>query len=225
MDFTINPVELLGYIASLLVFLTFCMKTLVWLRVIAIASNVVFIAYGIGASLYPILILHVVLLPLNLFRLWQHVDLIDRVKMAAREDATAEALLPFMQSLNVEADQLLFERGDPADRLYYVVDGSISIAGVENALGPGDIFGEIGLFSKEATRTATARADVDSTLCTIERETVLRLYVEHPLFGLAITRLIVGRLVDNQKTLRAQLAQAAKGNETDGGVTTLGFGP
>ena len=40
------------------------------LRAIAIASNVAFIAYGLGRELYPLL-LHAVLLPLNVVRLLQ----------------------------------------------------------------------------------------------------------------------------------------------------------
>jgi hypothetical protein len=51
-------IELAGYIASALAFLTFYMQTMIPLRVIAIASNVAFIVYGLGGRLYPILILH-----------------------------------------------------------------------------------------------------------------------------------------------------------------------
>ncbi len=61
-------VEAAGYLASLLVFITFCMKTMVPLRIAAILSNVAFIAYAFYDVLYPILILHSFLLPLNVVR-------------------------------------------------------------------------------------------------------------------------------------------------------------
>ena len=54
-----------GYCAATLVFLTFATKTMVPLRIIGIASNVAFIAYGYLQPAVPILILHAILLPLN----------------------------------------------------------------------------------------------------------------------------------------------------------------
>jgi CRP/FNR family transcriptional regulator, cyclic AMP receptor protein len=61
--------EIFGYIASALVFATFYMRTMVPLRVVAIASNVAFIIYATIDGLTPIFLLHVALLPLNVLRL------------------------------------------------------------------------------------------------------------------------------------------------------------
>ena len=59
----------IGYVASALVLATFGMKDMVNLRIVAICSNIAFISYGIALNLLPILILHVMLLPLNGWRL------------------------------------------------------------------------------------------------------------------------------------------------------------
>ena len=61
--------EGLGYLASLLVFSTFYMKTMLPLRGVAIASNIAFMAYGLTGGIYPVFVLHVILLPLNCVRL------------------------------------------------------------------------------------------------------------------------------------------------------------
>jgi hypothetical protein len=45
------------------------MKDMVNLRIVAICSNIDFITYAIALNLVPILILHVILLPLNGWRL------------------------------------------------------------------------------------------------------------------------------------------------------------
>src|SRR5688500_17938870 len=58
-------VEAAGYLASALVLATFCMKTMIPLRSAAVVSNVAFIVYGFYDEVYPVLILHAVLLPLN----------------------------------------------------------------------------------------------------------------------------------------------------------------
>jgi hypothetical protein len=63
--------ELLGYVASALVLTTFWMRRMVMLRAVAIASNVAFIAYGFLAGIMPVLLLHALLLPLNLYRVVQ----------------------------------------------------------------------------------------------------------------------------------------------------------
>jgi len=64
-----NAIEAIGYLASALVLATFCMRGMVALRCMAIASNLAFIAYGVLADLGPVLVLHLLLLPVNVLRL------------------------------------------------------------------------------------------------------------------------------------------------------------
>src|SRR5262245_56334429 len=73
----------LGYLASVLVLLTFCMSTMLSLRAAAIASNLAFIAYGVSADIYPVLILHIILLPVNAVLLVQMITLLRKAKLAA----------------------------------------------------------------------------------------------------------------------------------------------
>src|SRR5918996_1619433 len=93
-----------GWFASALVFATFFMKTMVPLRLVAIASNVAFttyallgLTYGVFGRLYPILVLHVCLLPLNVMRLRQLRGLVRAVRTTSDEGAL-EALIPYMKT-------------------------------------------------------------------------------------------------------------------------------
>jgi hypothetical protein len=61
--------DLVGYVASMMVLLAFMTKEMRLLRVLAILSNIAFIAYGILDWLPPVLCLHVLLLPVNALRL------------------------------------------------------------------------------------------------------------------------------------------------------------
>ena len=63
--------NLLGTAACLLVLCTFSMASMRRLRMVAIASNLTFIGYAWSLGLWPILLLHSILLPLNLARLVQ----------------------------------------------------------------------------------------------------------------------------------------------------------
>ncbi len=60
-----------GYLASALVLTTFCMASMRPLRLTAVASNLAFIFYAAVADIRPVLILHSILLPVNIFRLVQ----------------------------------------------------------------------------------------------------------------------------------------------------------
>jgi hypothetical protein len=64
-------VDGIGFVAASLVFATFYMRSMIALRWVAIASNFAFIAYGYFENLPPVLLLHVLLLPINVCRLAQ----------------------------------------------------------------------------------------------------------------------------------------------------------
>jgi hypothetical protein len=64
-------VDGLGFCASLAVLASFCMTTIGSLRMFALASNVLFSMYGLLAHIYPVVFLHMILLPINLLKLWR----------------------------------------------------------------------------------------------------------------------------------------------------------
>ena len=66
-----NAWNAVGFLAAGLVITAFCMKDILHLRIVAVASNVAFLAYGVAFGLTPVRLLHFVLLPINLVRLWQ----------------------------------------------------------------------------------------------------------------------------------------------------------
>lgn len=69
-----GPCEAAGYVASGLVVMAFCMKDVMYLRMVALASNVAFLIYGLGLGLVPVWVLHAILLPVNVCRLWQELS-------------------------------------------------------------------------------------------------------------------------------------------------------
>jgi len=65
------PAEAWGWLASACVLLAFLMRRMRPLRLAAIASNLAFLVYAAEFALMPVLLLHAVLLPGNLWRLWE----------------------------------------------------------------------------------------------------------------------------------------------------------
>jgi hypothetical protein len=62
--------NMLGYAASCAVLASFLMRTMVPLRLVAILSNVLFAAFGYVQNIHPVFLLHMVLLPINAWRLF-----------------------------------------------------------------------------------------------------------------------------------------------------------
>ena len=65
----LSLIDTMGFVASGLTLATFAQRSMLPMRVIAIAANICFIAYGAGGAYLPVFLLHVVLLPLNVLRL------------------------------------------------------------------------------------------------------------------------------------------------------------
>jgi len=61
--------NLLGYAASCAVLATFLMRSMIPLRLVAIFSNILFVAFGYIQNIHPVLFLHLALLPINMWRL------------------------------------------------------------------------------------------------------------------------------------------------------------
>ena len=64
----------IGFLASALVLAAFFMRQMIPLRILALCSNVAFLAYGLRFGLAPVWALHAVLLPMNGCRLAQEVQ-------------------------------------------------------------------------------------------------------------------------------------------------------
>lgn len=192
-----------AWVASLLVFSTFFMKTMIPLRVVAIASNVAFmsyalvgLAYGVFGRLYPILVLHACLLPLNVIRLRQVRGLLGAVRSASDDDAL-QALVPYMKTESHAVGEVVFRRGDRADKLYMIQQGRVFFPEIGKQVTAGSVFGEVGLLAAPGTRSLTAVCQDDCQLSTITKEKALELYYQNPTFGMFLLRLLSGYALDH----------------------------
>jgi CRP-like cAMP-binding protein len=226
--------EFAGYVASILVFITFYMKTMVPLRIVGICSNVAFITYALLDGLVPILILHSALLPLNFFRLHQILKLGREAREAARGELSVEALLPFMTRRWVKAGEVLFRKGEPSNEMFYIRSGVIRLPEVDKMIGDGEIIGEISMFSPSKQRTTTALCETDGELLRLSDGDVIRLYYQNPRFGFHVVRLITRRLIENYAavetamsgpvSLEARPREAASANPSPGRPPPTGSG-
>lgn len=188
-----NIVDLLGWLAGALVLTAFCLKTMLPLRCVAIASNVAFIAYGLATSALPIAVLHFALLPMNMLRLWEMRALADKVKSACTESPCLAALVPHGQIRQVSAGTVLFREGDSAKAVYLILEGHVSIVGRNGAVGPGGLLGERGILSQGRRHLEGALCDSDVSLASISEDKFWEVFYCNPEFAAQLVRLIVSR--------------------------------
>ncbi|MGH6920722.1 MAG: Crp/Fnr family transcriptional regulator, partial [Geminicoccaceae bacterium] len=179
-----------GFLAALLTFVTFYMKTMVPLRVVGILSNLAFLTYAMIEDLIPIMILHGALLPLNLFRLHEILKLVREIRQASTGELALDALLPFMTRRRFRPGETLFRKGEVSRAMFYIREGVIRLDEIGKRIGAGDMIGEISMFSPSRERTVTAVCETGGELLKRSDDQVLRLYHQNPKFGFHIVRLI-----------------------------------
>ena len=96
--------------------------------------------------------------------------------------ARLEAALGHVRPVEVVAGQVIVEQGEPADRFYIIESGAFTVSQMNDAggsvvlraLGPDEVFGEIGLLNR-SVRTATVTADAPGRLLEMDGDDFLQL--------------------------------------------------
>jgi CRP/FNR family cyclic AMP-dependent transcriptional regulator len=195
-----TAVEILGYIALALLLISAAMRTITTLRIFAIAANLAIIAYGVLAARYEVAGVGAAILILNVWRLWEMRRLVAATRGATAAGSapiSMDWLLPYMRPMALPADAVIFRKGDIADAMYFVSHGKVRIDEFDIELGEGTLFGEIGLFSDQKIRTATAKTVGDASLLVVSAERVQELFYQNPEFGFFLVGLITRRLAED----------------------------
>jgi CRP/FNR family cyclic AMP-dependent transcriptional regulator len=190
-------IAVLGYIASASVLATFCMSTMIPLRMMGIVSNILFSSFGALAHIYPIMILHLILLPVNTIRLVQIRRLIRGMTNAQSGDLSIESLLPFMSERTYRAGHVLIRQGDRADRIYYLTNGEVEVKEIGKTIGPGNVIGEIGVFARDQKRMATVQCISDCNVLELTEAKAKEIYYQNPTFAYAVLQVVISRLMED----------------------------
>jgi len=134
------------------------------------------------------------------------VERLDQVRNMELDDAEQGAslrdwLLPHMSHESHRKGEVLFRKGDPARALYFIQQGTVALPEIRKEMMEGALFGEIGIFVPEQTRTCTARCETDAQLFCLTAERAKRLFFENPQFAYHVMQLISKRLRDDQTRL------------------------
>jgi CRP/FNR family cyclic AMP-dependent transcriptional regulator len=202
-------IEAFGYAGALLTLGTFAMTKMIPLRIIGIGANFAFISYGALAPIYPVLVLHTILLPLNSLRLYQMLQLIRKVREASQGDLNFEWLKPFMNKRTCKAGETIFRKGDLSSALFYTVSGRYRLREIEKEVPPGEVIGDLGLIAPDNKRTLTLECIEGGEILTISYSSVKQLYFQNPKFGFYFLQLSSRRLFQDIARLEQRLTSSA----------------
>lgn len=112
------------------------------------------------------------------------------------ETATINIFKNAETTQNYAAGDVIFDAGDPADRFYVVREGTVTLAAdgrVLEEVGPGGIFGELGLL-EHVPRSATAVAATDCNVVALDERGFIFHVSQTPFFALTVMRVLAERL-------------------------------
>lgn len=132
--------------------------------------------------------------------------LVDAVAYYSGPTFDFTSFMPYLTRRELAAGEVLIRKGDVADDLYFLVKGQMT-ARAEGEVGAavrletlraGGIVGELG-FYRGGLRSATVRADVDSTVLVFTERMLARLTAEDPALAAQLhmqaARLVAGRVL------------------------------
>ena len=203
-------VDIVGFAAAAASFVAFSAKTMIPLRIAAICSNVLFVAFGLLSGFWPSAVMHTLLLPLNIHRLRAMRRLIRRVAVAARAEDVFESewLRPYMRRKSFTKGRMIFAKGEPAHGVYFIVSGQVHFPEVDEHAGSGLLIGEIAIFTHEGRRTLSCVCETDVEVLYMTNGELKELYFQNPEFGYHLVRLIVGRMKRQIDQLQAHAQPA-----------------
>jgi hypothetical protein len=218
---SITIANILALIGAIFFVATLLMRTMVPLRVTGIISDVFFIGYGVLSGTVTTLMLYLLLLPINIFRLAQMLRLVKRARIAAQGDLSMDWLKPFMNRRQYGKGDVLFRKGDRANEMFFTVTGKFLVTELGIELPPGRLVGELGFLAPDNRRTQSLECTEDGQVLAITYERLLEIYFQNPEFGYYFLRLSTERLLQNITRLegivdqyKAQ-ADSAKENQAD----------
>lgn len=148
-------------------------------------------------------------------------------------DEELERLIPLLSEREFKPRQVLFQAGDPAERVYLLLKGRVKIYQVaENGkeiildvVGKGGVVGDMAIV-EDGERIACAAAIDDTVAVSISWEDFSHLVQQSPRLGFAMMELMARRLAGMQRTflnivskpVSARLADTLMNRQEDGAV-------
>lgn len=143
------------------------------------------------------------------------------------DDEVLSTLLPLLSARKIKSGETVFRELEPSDALYVVENGQVVVSKhvsgqtdiVLTRFTPGDFFGEMGLFDA-APRSASAYAEIDTTLWKLDRDVFHDLLTNRPEIAARICYRLVTVFIQRLRVTNDQAKEAIRW-----GLEATGYAP
>jgi CRP-like cAMP-binding protein len=130
------------------------------------------------------------------------------------EEESLKAIFSCLNMKNFHAEEFILHRGHTGHSLYFIVSGRVGVLDEDNSpialLGPGEIFGEMSLFSGQPA-CASIKAVEPVKILTLSGKDLSQILIRHPFLQMAFTRLLVQRLTETNASHAEKMSLALTG--------------
>ena len=224
--------KLVGHLSYVLLVASMMMRSMKWLRVIAISAGVVSAFYGyFFLRDFVTVFWEVIFVSVNLIQLLflefenrrarfsKDEERFIKAAVPNVERAHARRLLRLADHVDLEVGAVLTEEGKPVEHLYFIVEGAVRVnkdGSIVGVCGHDDFIGEIGyMTNKEATATTVVTNSVrclkfthEKLRALLNKETDLRHSLES-----SFNRNLVGKLVRSNEGFGAPRTEENPGTD------------
>ena len=213
-----TPGKLVGHLSYILLVASMMMRTMKWLRIIAISAGVVSALYGyFFLRDFVTVFWEVVFVTTNLVQLLIMEIENRRAKFSEDENKFIEAVIPDVERalakrllklakhVDFEPGSILTQEGKPVERLLFLLRGAVRIdkeGAMVGVCGHDDFIGEIG-FMLKTNATATSIVTNSARALSFDPETLRNLLSKNPDLRHALessfNRNLVGKLVKSNE--------------------------
>ncbi len=117
------------------------------------------------------------------------------IQDAERGRLDRSLLLPHMTTQRLREGATIFRKGEPERELFLLQRGTVRLKEIKVTLQPGELFGEIAIFSPDHRRTCTAVCETEAEVLKMTADKVKEIYYLNPQFALFIVHLVAKRLI------------------------------
>ena len=117
------------------------------------------------------------------------------IQDAERGRLDRSLLLPHMTPQRLREGAIDLPQGRPRRELFLLQRGTVRLKEIKVTLQPGELFGEIAIFSPDHRRTCTAVCETDAEVLKMTADKVKEIYYLNPQFALFIVHLVAKRLI------------------------------
>ncbi|MFK8114906.1 MAG: cyclic nucleotide-binding domain-containing protein [Rubripirellula sp.] len=213
-DELVTPGKLVGHMSYVLLVASMMMRSMKWLRVLAMGSGLVAIAYGIFVlNDWVVIVWETIFVATNVLQL-AYLEWENRAAKFSKHEATffetvlfdvdrgkAKRVIQIGEQVLFEPGQTLLEQSVPVKNLHFIVEGNVQISQGDNQLGEcsaGEFLGEIS-FLNGSPASATVKAKDEVRCLCFSHETLRATLEKHPdvlrAFETSFSRNLVNKLL------------------------------